>query len=535
MRGVYPWLYADYKENLWKFSLNENKELNYGIMYREGKWTKENIIDSRVTAFGLFIDDNEGIHLVYSNTKGELRYCTMKDKQWVGKILYKVEDTNYDIESIKIEIIGPSMHIFYALASKDGSDHGVLMHCIWDGHKTDINNIQDIILKPELKEYYLININIKGEIYLFYLSDEGDEISLNYSIYQNNSWLESNRLYGIQGEEIHFEAEVDKNNIHILNKYREDSMYLLDHVIVDLLGGLKDFRVYEGKKNIREPLIFNDGNKIYSCWIDNNEIYYSIFTGASWSKPIKYNVENSDRIERYNGYISEGRSGYIKERKLYGTTGLDLYLYFPKDFLVGNDIQSSNINRNNINNDIYNEELELIRAELYRAKEENKVLEDKIAHLNLLFQKNQQGIEKYQQQVIRAMDQKRKAEENSNIFLELQKKIQGEYEILSENLAAVEKEKMDIKQSLDGYINEIKLLKEEINNLRDIVAMREEKLQEELNLRKVLEEQNITISEENELIKKELSLLLEENKKISTELEIERNQSVMDRLLRRRN
>lgn len=58
MRGLYPWLYVDYKDNLWRFSVNDNKELNYRIMYTEGKWTKETLIDSRVTGFGLFIDDS---------------------------------------------------------------------------------------------------------------------------------------------------------------------------------------------------------------------------------------------------------------------------------------------------------------------------------------------------------------------------------------------------------------------------------------------------------------------------------------------
>ena len=188
MRGLYPWLYVDYKDNLWRFSVNDNKELNYRIMYTEGKWTKETLIDSRVTGFGLFIDDSEGIHLVYSNTKGELRYCTMKDKKWVGKVLDKIEDNNYIIENIKIKIIGTNMHIFYSLASEDGSDHGILMHCIWDGNKSNNNKLQDIILKPNLKEYYLINLSNNNEIYLFYLSDEGDELSLNYSIYQNRQW-----------------------------------------------------------------------------------------------------------------------------------------------------------------------------------------------------------------------------------------------------------------------------------------------------------------------------------------------------------
>lgn len=534
MRGVYPWLYVDYKENLWRFTVNDNRELSYGIMYREGNWTRENVIDGRVTGFGLFVDDNEGIHLVYSNTKGELKYCTLQNKQWVGKILYKVEDSNYEIESIKVEIIGSIMHIFFALSSKDGSDHGVLMHCVWDGHKTNINSIQDIILKSGLKEYYLININYINEIYLFYLSDEGDELSLNYSIYQNKSWLPSNRLYGIQGDDVYFEVELEKNNIHILNRSKEEYFYLLDHVLIDSLGSIKDFRVYESKESFIDPLIFSEGNKICSCWIENNEIYYSIFTGDKWGEPIKYKRENEVKIERYNTYISHVKEGYIKERKLYATNGLDIFLYDPKDLLINTNKEAIVSNRNNKDEDYYNENVELIKSELYRAKEENRILEDKISHLNVLLKKNEQGIDKYQNQLSRVIEQKRKAEENSNIFLELQKKIQGEYEILSNEFGKLKEEENKNKNLINEYREEINLLKEEINSLTKDILIKDRKIQEEYDNIRSLENQNKVIEEENLSLRKELSLSIEENKKISTELEIEKNQSVMERLLRRR-
>ncbi|WP_294188958.1 hypothetical protein [uncultured Clostridium sp.] len=607
MRGLYPWLYVDYKDNLWRFSVNDNKELNYRIMYTEGKWTKETLIDSRVTGFGLFIDDSEGIHLVYSNTKGELRYCTMKDKKWVGKVLDKIEDNNYIIENIKIKIIGTNMHIFYSLASEDGSDHGILMHCIWDGNKSNNNKLQDIILNPSLKEYYLINISNNNEIYLFYLSDEGDELSLNYSIYQNRQWLPSNRLYGIQGEEVYFDVELDRKNIHILNRSKENSYYFLDHVIIDSTGRFKYFRVYEGKNNISEPLLINIWNKTYSFWIENNEIFYSIFLGDKWESEKKYIRDNNIKIERCNAYISEVKKGNIKGKSIYATTGLDIYLYDPKDLIVSEKNEYSN-SLKNVNRDIsIIGDIEKIKSELYRVKEENKELEDKLYHQNILLQKNQQGIEKYSQQLARALEQKRKAEENSNIFLELQKKIQGENEKLTEeieslteeiNLLNIEKEKLThlinlyldeieflkneikninfnlsqneitmdeynalkqeiailkeendrlrnnislsqsekekIEADIKEYIDEINLLKEELNNITQELIIKDRKIQEEIDLKSTLENKNRIILEENLLIKKEVSSLIEENKRINEEFEIEKNKSVMEKLLRKR-
>ena len=481
------------------------------------------------------------------------------------------------------------------------------MHCIWDGNKSNNNKLQDIILKPNLKEYYLINLSNNNEIYLFYLSDEGDELSLNYSIYQNRQWLPSNRLYGIQGEEVYFDVELDRKNIHILNRSKENSYYFLDHVIIDSTGRFKYFRVYEGKNNISEPLLINIWNKTYSFWIENNEIFYSIFLGDKWESEKKYIRDKNIKIERCNAYISEVKEGNIKGKSIYATTGLDIYLYDPKDLIVSEKNEYGN-SLKNINRDISSiGDIEKIKAELYRVKEENKELEDKLYHQNILLQKNQQGIEKYSQQLARALEQKRKAEENSNIFLELQKKIQGDNEKLNEeiesltneiNLLNIEKEKLahlinlyldeieflkneikninfnlsqkeitmdeynglkqeisllkeendrlrnnislsqsekeKIEADLKEYLDETNLLKEELNNITQELIIKDRKIQEEIDLKSTLENKNRIILEENLLIKKEVSSLIEENKRINEEFEVEKNKSVMEKLLRKR-
>ena len=600
MRRVYPWLYVDYKERLWKFLINEDGELIYRIMYREGKWTKDNLIDSRITSFGLFVDENEGIHIVYSNVKGELRYCTLKEKQWLGKVLYNIENDNYDIESIKIEIVGAIMHIFFVLYSKDGSDHGILMHCIWNGNKVTINKLQDIILKSELKEYYLININNKIEIFLFYLSDEGDEISLNYSIYKGNKWGVSKRLYGIQGEEIYFEVEIDDNNIHILNKSKENFTYSLDHVVINQLNDIESYNLYSGENELKDPLIFKEEGRLCACWIEDNSIYYSTFNIMKWDRPKKFINENINIIEGYNAYISDIRMLTINEVKLYGTLGVDLYLYHPKDFIIDTKENKNYSYSEEVKE--YKDDKELINNDLYKLKQENKVLTDRINNLNLILEKNQKVIQKHKDQVIKALEQKRKAEENSNIFLELQKKIQNEYDSLIKEISVLKKEKsimeVKLKEEIENYkikIQEREFTNEEVNKYikkieelsKKISIIEQRKLNEEeknqyeyektseklsvleeerINLEikikgyenkinelnqkldeinkelyekddinKDLDNTNRVLTEERELLKQEINSLIDENKKLNIELEIERNQSVMERLLRRRN
>lgn len=542
MRGVYPWIYVDYKDNTWKFSLNDNKELSYGIMYDEGKWTKETLIDTNVMGFSIYMDENETIHLIYSNTKGELKYCTMKDKQWVGKVIYKVESKDFEIENLKIEIIGSAMHIFYLLIGNDGSDHGVLMHCIWNGQETKINTLQDIILISTLKEYYSVNINYRGNIYVFFLSDRGDEISLNYCIFENGIWTSAKRLYGIQGEDIGFEVEFDKQDIHILNKSRENSVYSLDHIYIDSIGNIKDFKVHDSRKKLIEPLLFNESNKLSSCWIEGNKIFYSVFNGGKWSGPTYFDRGNEFELERYNAFICTDNDSYIKEKKLYGTNGLDLYLYDPSDFLIKiKDSLRYDKNKENESLNNENEVIENLKAELSRVNLENKNLENKIAYLNLKIQKKQKHMESYDEQLTKVLEQKRKAEENCNVFLELQKKIQKELESVNRELLEVKETKVtcenkviNLKEENDKLIKKITLMNLEKDRLLKELEYMSMKLLEEKEGKILLESKLKEIKEGNEILKKDIELANEENKKLLLEIELEKNQSVMERLLRRR-
>lgn len=428
MNGRYPWLYIDYRENKWKFYI-DNMKLYYKVMYMEGSWTNEKIIDTNVTEFNLFVDNNEMIHLVYGNKKGELKYCTIKENKWVGRTLYKIEDSLYDIENIKIHIIESNMNIFFTLKSNNGSDHGILTHCIWNGNDVNTTKISDIILENNLREYFIVKEKENGELYLFYLCDEGDEISFNYTIYEENKWMPSKRLYGIQGEDIFFDIEFYKENIHILNKFKENNIYYLDHITMNFKENLKYYNIYSSTKNIIDPIITINENNVYTSWIEDNEIYYSLFLKNEWNEKLKFNRENKKVLERYNLYIKNNSLDAVEEEKVYLSKDIDIYIYNPKEFFIAKKGKEE-YKKENIN---------LFEIEINKLKAENSELKNKIIELNTLIKKDKNILSSYEKQLLRALEQKRKAEENCNIFLKLQKKLEKEYAELNKELIKYKK------------------------------------------------------------------------------------------------
>ncbi|WP_312652192.1 coiled-coil domain-containing protein [Aminipila sp.] len=506
MRGLYSWIYVDYTNNIWKFSQNDNKELCYSIMYGEGKWTKESTIDKNILGFAVYVEEDGKIHIIYSNTKGEIKYCTLKDNQWIGKTVYLMDSDEFEIHDLKINIIGSEMHIFYLLVETSDSNRGVLIHSVWDGKEVKDPKLLDIILTPKVKENYIVKVDKMNNIDMLFITDEGEEISLNYSRYKKHRWTVEKRLYSIQGDDIDFDMLNDQQNMHILNKYREGSTYYLEHVHVKVGGAIQEFRICESKMELREPLLFELNNKLYSCWLEENKIAYSVFDGINWSKPINVNKGNDDKVERYHFYIACDKQLAIKEREVYGVGQSGLNLFFPSQFVVktqktvkyqANQVEENQDRVKQINVPEKVDALQNLKIQLYRDKSENKQLKKTMASLRIQMQKKQKFIDDYKEKITQLLEQKKKSDENCDVFMELQQKMKNDLEESERQSVEGKKTILSIQNKLNEY-----------------------------------KEENRVIKQENTGIKQQIESLIEENNQLKKELEYEKNKSIVERLLK---
>lgn len=501
MGGFYSLIYVDDTNNIWKFSQNDNKELCYKIMYEEGKWTEEILIDKNVLGFAFYAEEDGKIHMIYSNTRGEIKYCTFKDKKWMGRTFYKMESEEFEIHNLKVDIIGNEMHIFYLLVENNGRDHGVLMHCIWNGKETKITKLQDIILVSNIVENYIVKIYKKSNIDVLFITDEGYEVSLNYCCYQNHRWTTAKRLYGIKGEDIGFDMLKKQQDIHILNKHKEGSIYYLNHVHVEMSGNIQEYKVYESIMKLTEPLLLKVKNKLYSCWLEENKIFYSNFDGKNWSSPTYFNRGNEHKVEKYHFYTAYDKELANEEREVYATSELDFDLLFPSQFVIeerGVLKSEANLIDENLGdeNQVYvlkkDQVLQNLKLEISRVKTVNKDLEKTIASLSMQLKTKQIILDEYEVRITRILEQKQKADENCNIFMELQQKIQKELEYVNQQLLEERSLKINCENMLKEY------------------------------------------EEENTTIRQQIELITVENTKLYKELELEKNQSVMERFLKRK-
>lgn len=483
MSGLKSWVYVDHTNNIWKLSVNGDKELLYTVMYKEGKWTKEKLIDIDVLGFYVYADE-DGIHIVYSNTYAELKYCTFIEQQWMGKTLCKLDNKEVEIYDLKVAVIDREMHIFYLLMDKYSNGHGILMHCKWNGKESRTISLQDVIMALDLSEYYLVYADEYGNIELLFLSDEGNEVSVNHCSYKNKKWTHAIRLYGISGDNFEFKMLKDQYGTHVLNKCKEDSVYYLDHVYVKKNGDVKKLSIHESVNELAEPILFKKHNKIYSCWLEENKIYFSVFNGIWWDSPISLIEDNEQGFKKFNYCIASDNDN-INEKEAYGTDNLDFDLIIPGQ-LAANSKEQFKLNQI-AELPQEDEDYKKLKSELSRIKSENNVLEQTIASLNMQLQRKQKTQEEYEEKISQILHYKQKADENYNIFMELQQKMQN-----------------------------------------DLIELRQQ-LEEEKSYREEIEMKYIKSEEERLIIKEHVDMLTEENSRLNKELEFEKNQAVKKR------
>ncbi|SMC22652.1 hypothetical protein SAMN02745134_01671 [Clostridium acidisoli DSM 12555] len=475
MNNTHEWVYIDFIKNIWKFKLKENGNLVYEVMYDKCKWTKEKIVADHVIKYSIYIEEDI-IHIIYANEGNELKYCTFKNKQWLGKLIYNIDD-KFTIEDLKILIFNGKMHIFYLLKVNNANDHGILVDFIWSGEKIDIYTIENIILKEGIEDYFR-TVSIDDKLEIYFITDQGDGLSLKISIYKDEKWTAANWLYNIQGNKIEFEVIKDLNGTNLINKSIEKNKYILEHVFINLSGNMKSYTIMDSKNEVIEPNLFNYDDALYSSWIEEGKIYYSKFKNDKWSSAKYLDIDASAKIKTCYSSIVDGEV-YVNTIKIYCIMEPDFEILFMDKF-IKNDEDDSN---DEVNNKSGGE----ISDKFVEVSETNKKLEKEIDFINIQLEKKNRLIEEYEKGYKNKLSLKK-----NKMFLEIQQSIQKE---------------------LDRINNQLIQEKAITRKLQDKLKENEEK---------------------NNILKKQVELLNEENKKLQEDLITEKNQTILRKILRRR-
>ncbi|MBX4268876.1 hypothetical protein [Clostridium estertheticum] len=503
-----PCLLYDDENHTWKFYVNDNRELVYSIMYNEDKWTKEKKIDNEVIDFAVSLDIDNKICIVYSVKLGELKYCVWEVNNWLGKTIYTFENKRYEMSELTVITIHKSINIFFITKNNINKINCSLIHLCINKDDSIFNTIDTIPFQKDIFFHYEVQRLVNDNLFLIFITGEKAEEIINFAEYKNNKWSIPKRLYGIIGSNVNFYTLLHLDNINIMNLSKEGPLYLLEHVLIEPDGKMKNYKVHETSYKPTNFCLVEIKGILWAIWSEGENVFVSSFK-EKWSEPFKYYTEVTDEFLIYKYLSLSNKNNDIKCRYILGTNSFEINLVLPT--YTNNDYTSDISKINKVDKKVtldstVEKSKNNLQEEILILKKENGDLKKELIDLQIKYQQKLRVIEESEDNFFRLTTAKKKAEEKLSIIAEIQKNSM-------EKLKVMEVEKISSTVLLDELINKSQQLAKEYEGLK---------------------KQKISKSNVISELKNKLQQLTNEKESLRQDLDFEKSIGIVDRIFKKR-
>ncbi|MDP4143910.1 MAG: hypothetical protein Q8936_05425 [Bacillota bacterium] len=475
--GVESWIFRDRTNNLWKFFINKYGELVYSIMYGDGKWTKETKIDFDVIEYSIEIDEDEIIHIIYSNRDGILKYCKWDKGQWLGKNLYNFKKEGYDISELSLIIVKNMMHIFFILHNSDEKDMAQIVHYSWNENKNiETNIVSSINTSPNIFKYYQVEVVDGDRFFLIFAGVEHNGVSLRFCEYSEHKWSTPKRLYSINGNNVEFYYLCNGKKIQILNISREKSKYLLEYALINDNEKINIKKVCESIKEVKNPTLCISNDLLCAQWQCDDDILCSILE-EEWSSPKKLNINVDKDVSVYNYSTGLSTEASGKFKRVFATQIPNLKLYLPESIFNSDFIEDYSEANTVYSKDSTENIVQTLKDNLNTLERVNRKLKSRIEELKGELEEKRKNIGQMEEGYRKLVSQNKKLEERCDKLLESQMSSYNEVE----NIKLQLKREIDRVIELEYKLSKYNLRNREIERSLEETSREKELLQEELN------------------------------------------------------
>jgi len=508
MRICSPGLFYDGEDHIWKFYVNENKNLMYSIMYGEDKWTKEKKIDNEVLDFAVSLDIDNKIYIIYSVKDGELKYCVWEVNSWLGRSIYSFENKDYEMTEINVITIDKSINIFFIGKNSLNKTNCSLIHLCLNKDDSTFNTIDTIPFLKDVFFHYEVQRLEKDNLSLIFIKNQKNEVVINFTEYKNNKWSIPKRLYGIIGSNVNFCTILHSDKINIMNISKEGDLYFLEHVIIKPDGKMESYKIHETSYNPSDFFMIEINRVLWTIWSEGENFFASSFK-HKWSEPKKYYTEVTNEISLYQYLSLSNKNNNIKCRYIIGTNSTEINLILPTytndEYVTVHQEINEVETKVELDSDGKKDKIDL-QEELILLKKRNRNLEKELIDLQIKYQQKLRIIEESEDIFFRLTTAKKKAEEKLSIIAEIQQKAIKKLQVL-------EVEKISSNVLLDELTNKSQQLTNEYEGLK------EQKISKD----------NVVIE-----LKNKLQQLTSEKEALREDLKYEKNIGIVDRILKKR-
>ncbi|GFN36012.1 hypothetical protein [Tepidimicrobium xylanilyticum] len=319
------------------------------------------IIDKNILDFSATIDENNSLHLLYLNRKGELIYCTYPGKTWHKNLVSRLDIQSNIYKYLSLILHKNTINIFYASANIINLNLWTIEHFA-NNIDTWQKYIVTNIFSEKIIDRFYIDKDEFGNIYIVYSGKEYANYNI-YYLYFNNftkKWATTpTKISSSYSNNILPYIFVDShNNVHILWYISNNEDYVLKYKRFSSTGDNKfqweEIKLPKISGHCSQALMFEKNGKLNIVYISNEEMFNFISNdyGNTWTLEDKNSITQYPiyLIKYYNLSLNRVHS---KINHIYGNMNdYIISFYFDnshEDIIDSNMSQTNNLNDENIN------------------------------------------------------------------------------------------------------------------------------------------------------------------------------------------
>lgn len=296
-------------EQFYLFELEPSGNLIYKIFDKKmNLMDKYFISDNDILCFGLTLDENSRINLVYLQESGDLYLCINDGLEWTKSLITTLDIKSNIYHQFEILHLNSQINIVYSFSNYINSEIISIYHLVLDGGaQKQIKAIKYILRKGY--DEFSFGFDKKGIIHLLYNTNTKFESYIYYSFYNpyRGNWTPnpkelSTRNLSPSNPYIFIDS---RSNVHTAWLEMEKDYYRLKYAKMPVIGKekymWKNVNLSLAMKNRFTPIIYESNGVLKILSYDNESIVEinSNDFGDKWSNGKIQDIENSCKFIRF--------------------------------------------------------------------------------------------------------------------------------------------------------------------------------------------------------------------------------------------
>lgn len=350
----YPFIIKDSKQNMYKFSMNENNNLILEKFYENIMKTRI-ILRESIINFSVDIDDKDIIHIIYVDKNNRIKYSTYTT-EFIDNKNFNIKDDDYDCRFLFFKFIFDRLYLFF-ITRPLSNTQCILKSCIIKNNSITIETILKVKCFKYVCPYFIYSTT--NSIYVLFSKDSNEKYTLQMLETHKNKWHEySNTVTLKKASHINFTVNNDTAFI-CYNSFQNNNMELhLASMNLKISSALVNEQILLSNTNYTSlyPLILTFQNHTSILWKGDEKITYFDFNHDKIAMIKKQYIP----IQKSEIYYANYRSNFCETLKLNNTIAYTLndnFLYIITDFqnIIRNEVKILSQNTSNeIRKDISN-------------------------------------------------------------------------------------------------------------------------------------------------------------------------------------